>query len=73
MLFKGGTLNWNMNIQNILSRFQLTSQEALVVKKHWRSDTWEAPGGQVEEGEPLDKTSVGRLSRKMELSSDLSE
>lgn len=29
--------------------------EALLVKTHWRSDTWEAPGGQVEEGEPLDK------------------
>jgi 8-oxo-dGTP diphosphatase len=29
--------------------------EALLVKTHWRSDTWEAPGGKVEEGEPLDK------------------
>lgn len=29
--------------------------ETLLVKTHWRSDTWEAPGGQVEEGEPLDK------------------
>ncbi|MGE8205708.1 NUDIX hydrolase [Heyndrickxia sp. NPDC080065] len=29
--------------------------EALLVKTHWRSDTWEPPGGQVEEGEPLDK------------------
>lgn len=29
--------------------------EALLVKTHWRSDTWEAPGGQVEVGEPLDK------------------
>ncbi|MCM3666991.1 NUDIX hydrolase [Mesobacillus subterraneus] len=29
--------------------------EALLVKTHWRSDTWEAPGGQVEEGKPLDK------------------
>ncbi|WP_121604555.1 NUDIX hydrolase [Virgibacillus sp. Bac332] len=28
--------------------------EALLVKTHWRSDTWEPPGGQVEEGEPLD-------------------
>jgi 8-oxo-dGTP diphosphatase len=25
------------------------------VKTHSRSDTWEPPGGQVEEGEPLDK------------------
>nr|WP_212966566.1 NUDIX hydrolase [Lederbergia ruris] len=29
--------------------------ETLLVKTHWRSDTWEAPGGQVKEGEPLDK------------------
>ena len=28
--------------------------EALLVKTHWRADTWEPPGGQVEEGEPLD-------------------
>jgi 8-oxo-dGTP diphosphatase len=28
--------------------------EALLVKTHWRKDTWEPPGGQVEEGEPLD-------------------
>jgi 8-oxo-dGTP diphosphatase len=29
--------------------------EVLLVKTHLRSDTWEAPGGQVEVGEPLDK------------------
>lgn len=29
--------------------------EALLVKTHWRSDTWESPGGQVEVGEALDK------------------
>lgn len=29
--------------------------ETLLVKTHWRSDTWELPGGQVEEGEPLDE------------------
>lgn len=28
--------------------------EVLLVKTHWRSDTWEFPGGQVEEGEALD-------------------
>lgn len=27
--------------------------EVLLVKTHWRSDTWELPGGQVEEGESL--------------------
>ncbi|WP_391205121.1 NUDIX hydrolase [Psychrobacillus sp. L4] len=31
------------------------NEEVLLVKTHWRSDTWEAPGGQVEVGEPLDK------------------
>lgn len=29
--------------------------EALLVKTHWRSDTWESPGGQVEIGEALDQ------------------
>lgn len=29
--------------------------EVLLVKTNWRSDTWESPGGQVEEGEALDK------------------
>lgn len=27
--------------------------EVLLIKTHWRSDTWELPGGQVEEGESL--------------------
>jgi 8-oxo-dGTP diphosphatase len=27
--------------------------EVLLVKTHWRNDTWEAPGGQVERGETL--------------------
>ncbi|SET48998.1 8-oxo-dGTP diphosphatase [Salinibacillus kushneri] len=30
-------------------------QETLLVKTHKRSDTWESPGGQVEEGESLEK------------------
>ncbi|GMA61307.1 NUDIX hydrolase [Alicyclobacillus fastidiosus] len=29
--------------------------DALLVKTHSRSDTWELPGGQVEEGEPMDE------------------
>ncbi|MFC7680783.1 NUDIX domain-containing protein [Paenibacillus sp. GCM10028914] len=29
--------------------------EVLLVRTHWRSDTWEMPGGDVELGEPLDK------------------
>ena len=27
--------------------------QVLLVKTYWRADTWEMPGGQVEEGEPL--------------------
>lgn len=29
--------------------------EVLLVRTHWRSDTWEMPGGNVEAGEPLDE------------------
>lgn len=29
--------------------------EILLLRTHWRSDTWEMPGGDVEVGEPLDK------------------
>lgn len=29
--------------------------EVLLLKTHWRSDTWEMPGGNVEVGESLDK------------------
>jgi 8-oxo-dGTP diphosphatase len=29
--------------------------EVLLLRTHWRSDTWEMPGGDVEVGEPLDK------------------
>lgn len=32
-----------------------TKGDVLLVKTHSRSDTWELPGGQVEEGEPLDE------------------
>ncbi len=32
-----------------------SKNEVLLVKTHWRSDTWELPGGQVEEGEPPSK------------------
>ncbi|MCI0767970.1 NUDIX hydrolase [Bacillus sp. TL12] len=31
------------------------NSEILLVKVQWRADTWEMPGGQVEEGEPLDR------------------
>jgi 8-oxo-dGTP diphosphatase len=38
----------------------VTNQQGhvLLVKTHRRSDTWELPGGQVEEGEPLDKAVI---------------
>ncbi|MCJ7839780.1 NUDIX hydrolase [Lederbergia sp. NSJ-179] len=29
--------------------------EVLLLRTHWRSDTWEMPGGCVEVGEPLDE------------------
>ncbi|WP_409344958.1 NUDIX hydrolase [Paenibacillus sp. MBLB4367] len=29
--------------------------EVLLLRTHWRSDTWEMPGGNVETGEPLDE------------------
>lgn len=29
--------------------------EVLLLRTHWRSDTWEMPGGNVEVGEPLDQ------------------
>ncbi|WIG22505.1 NUDIX hydrolase [Bacillus anthracis] len=29
--------------------------EVLLAQVHWRADTWELPGGQVEEGEALDQ------------------
>jgi len=32
--------------------------EVLLVKTHPRSDTWESPGGQVEEGEGLDQAVI---------------
>ncbi|RTE09600.1 NUDIX hydrolase [Paenibacillus whitsoniae] len=31
------------------------SGEVLLLRTHWRSDTWEMPGGNVELGEPLDE------------------
>ncbi|MET3064727.1 NUDIX hydrolase [Bacillus paranthracis] len=33
----------------------LTNEKDEVLKVHWRADTWELPGGQVEEGEALDQ------------------
>jgi 8-oxo-dGTP diphosphatase len=42
-----------------VSAFVTNDQGAvLLVRTHWRSDTWEMPGGQVEIGEPLDAAIV---------------
>ncbi|MCF6411191.1 NUDIX domain-containing protein [Pseudalkalibacillus salsuginis] len=35
--------------------------ETLLVKTNWRNDTWELPGGQVEEGEPLETALVREI------------
>lgn len=32
--------------------------ETLLVRSHWRKDTWEMPGGDVEQGESLDQAVV---------------
>jgi 8-oxo-dGTP diphosphatase len=37
--------------------------KVLLTKVQWRLDTWEMPGGQVEEGEALDE-SQERFSKK---------
>lgn len=34
--------------------------EVLLAKVHWRADTWELPGGQVEEGKHSIKLFVGK-------------
>lgn len=47
--------------------------EALLVKTHWRADTWEPPGGQVEEGKPLDAAVFREVLEETELSSRLQE
>lgn len=38
---------------SVCGLFTNEAGEVLLVRTHWRADTWELPGGQVEEGEPL--------------------
>lgn len=37
------------------------NNEVLLVKVQWRQDTWEMPGGQVEEGEALDEAAAREI------------
>ncbi|SFD61475.1 NUDIX hydrolase [Bacillus sp. UNCCL81] len=41
------------HIVSVFAYLTNSKDEVLLVKTHWRSDTWELPGGQVEEGESL--------------------
>lgn len=47
--------NYPKHIVAVSAYITNENNEILLVKTHWRADTWELPGGQVEEGEPLDK------------------
>ncbi|AFU16688.1 Mutator mutT protein (7,8-dihydro-8-oxoguanine-triphosphatase) [Bacillus cereus Rock1-3] len=42
--------------------------EVLLTKVHWRADTWEMPGGQVEEGEALDQAVCREIKEETGLS-----
>ncbi|MCM3737054.1 NUDIX hydrolase [Bacillus cytotoxicus] len=41
------------HIVSVFAYVTNNNDEVLLVKTHWRADTWELPGGQVEEGESL--------------------
>ncbi|WP_217587521.1 NUDIX hydrolase [Lentibacillus saliphilus] len=47
--------NYPKHIVAVSAYITNENDETLLVKTHRRSDTWESPGGQVEEGESLDK------------------
>ncbi|MGM0940801.1 MAG: NUDIX hydrolase [Bacillota bacterium] len=47
--------NYPRHILAVSAHITNENDETLLVKTHWRSDTWEPPGGQVEEGESLKK------------------
>ena len=42
--------------------------EVLLTRVHWRADTWEMPGGQVEEGEALDQAVCREIKEETGLS-----
>ncbi|MYL32576.1 NUDIX domain-containing protein [Pontibacillus yanchengensis] len=45
--------------------------EVLLVRTHDRADTWESPGGQVEEGEPLDQAVCREVYEETNIEIDL--
>lgn len=49
------TANYPKHIVAVSAYITNDKGEALLVKAHWRKDTWEPPGGQVEQGEALDE------------------
>ena len=55
---------WNIKHQKhiVAVAGYLTNEkdEVLLAKVHWRADTWELPGGQVEEGKHSIKLFVGK-------------
>lgn len=58
IVFLGGISMENKTPKHIIAvAGYLTNEmnEVLLTKVHWRADTWEMPGGQVEEGEALDQ------------------
>ena len=47
--------NYPRHIIAVSALVENQNSEILLLRTHWRSDTWEMPGGVVEEGEPLDE------------------
>lgn len=53
-LHSTGTYNVQKQIVTVSGYITNENNETLLVKTFWRSDTWELPGGGVDEGETLD-------------------
>lgn len=49
-----GTYNFPKHTVTVSGYITNEQQDTLLVKTYWRSDTWELPGGAVDEGETLD-------------------
>lgn len=48
-----------------VSAFVRHKGKALLVKTHFRSDTWEIPGGIVQEGEPLHEAVCREVRKRL--------